>query len=124
MSRPGSMQINRPLGGKTVTLELTDHATGVQFVTAELTLEDLARALLGSASVPCLVTTRGLELLGKRLETKTVPVPLNGDTPPDELLASYEVDGWRGNTADLTNRNKRENGAAMVTFTRYVPDLT
>lgn len=124
MSRPGSVQINRPLGGKTVTLELTDHATGVQFVSAELTLEELARALLNNTSVPCLITTRGLELLGQRLETKTVPIPLGGDTPPDVLLASHEVDGWRGNAEDLTNRNKRENGSAMVGFTRYVPDHT
>lgn len=74
-TRKGNVHITRPLGGRTVILELTDIDTGVQFASAEVNLEDFARALLSATSVPSLITTRGLSILQENDEATPVRTP-------------------------------------------------
>lgn len=134
----GTIRISRTSsnrGPDTIRIYLEDTISGAQFVTAELTPHDLAMALTGMGDTPCTFEVRGLRVLGKQREVKTekVPVPdgwlFAKDGPTStELLAPFEVDGWRARLGDLTNHHRCTTldgaPAYSVTFTRHVDPET
>jgi hypothetical protein len=118
---------------------LTDEASGVQFAQVRLTTEEFGQLMRGRGAADCPTEVRGLDLLGKRRESKSEVVEFAIDrlksdwqggnhslTAPAKkyakgVLAPFEVDGWEARMSDLTNHHRRvgQNGVE-VTFVRYV----
>jgi hypothetical protein len=122
----GNMPIPRP-----VYIELTDSASGAQFAKAEVSLEDFAAAVLGHHLINCEFEVYPETPFGLVTETKTEiiePRPERAGTEEGraslaaELLAPYEVHGWKGRTSDLFNSHNwtREGNGVRVVFSRYV----
>lgn len=114
-----------------IELSLEDDAAGVTFVKAVLTLEDFAKALTGQGYIDTIITPRGLDLVGTIRQTKTefVPGVTNWDVRQNsdilkEMVAPFEVDGWKARMSDLTNYHHSQvvNGVKghNTVFTRNV----
>jgi len=118
-------------------MEIEDATSGVRFVELEIGMEDFAFFLTGLHGIAADCTLRGLEYVGKTLENKTenidepMDMPSKVDDDPEffeDLLSSYEVDGWVATVSDLFNhhnRDFRDEGTLRkpyykVSFHRYV----
>lgn len=119
--------------GHIIAIEITDSASHVAFAEIEMTCEDFAKAVTGMDGMTGDLTTRRLDLVGKRREHKRELVPFDGRcaTGPmtDEeraALAPFQVDGWKARLDDLRNGHRRtrhgDGWAHRVSFVRYVED--
>lgn len=112
-----------------VSIRVQDEASRVQFLLVDLSLEDFARAVTAMHVSGASAEIRGLDLVGLRHEIKHEVVPFDcygGDydaraARASAALRAYEVDGWRGDVADLFNghRTVRDEGQ-LVAFHRHV----
>jgi len=128
----GGLTISRPSGNLDfayIEIRVNDELSGSQFVSVRVPLAEFAEALTGLAHVDCEFDLRP-DLVGMRRENKEEFVP--GGIPytareaqqkiiAAELLAPFEIDGWKGREADLFNHHRRNSCGARVTFVRYVP---
>lgn len=70
----GSITISRPSsdGRKYIQIEIKDEGSRIKFVTVKVKLSDFAEALTGLSYMPCRFNTRGLDIIGKVKEAKTI----------------------------------------------------
>ena len=129
----GKITISRPVGHniEVITIDIEDESSGVSFLSVQVGYANFTKALTGQAYIPCEFEIRGLEVIGKRRETKTehVFVPDGSHETRDKraynAVKQYEKDGWKGRREDALNFNKRKEADAggawyEVTFTRHV----
>jgi hypothetical protein len=122
----GALTISRPRPGTTATISIRDESSYLNFVTVEVDLKDFAEALLGLSEVDCTFELRNVESVGKVRETKDVIIQVTyayklSKEEIADLVAPYEVDGWRvHNRSDLTNHHRRSGDGQRVTFIRFV----
>lgn len=129
----GQLSIMRVSGDtQYIEITITDDASGVEFVTAKLTLEAFAKAITGLSFTDCEIKTRNLDLVGKQREHKSELIPCNGwnlskrDKEVFEyecqlILGPYEIDGWIGSRYDMGNsKNYVKDEFVKVSFVRYV----
>ena len=79
MKLKGKLTISRQQGGgkdDRICISIVDEDAAVEFVEAELTLEQYALAITGLGRVECDVEVRGLDKVGKRMELDTLIFPL------------------------------------------------
>jgi hypothetical protein len=126
----------------TFRLGFQDVASGVHFLSIDISPGDLMCALTGRGT-ECEMEVRWLELIGLKSEHKTELVQFDQfakglrqerkgrddvDRSPtvDKALAPFEVDGWVGSSSDLFNGHNRDHkkGAQRVRFYRYVDPTT
>jgi hypothetical protein len=91
-----------------VQIMLTDQGSRIAFAEVTLTLEEFASALFGMSYTHCLTEVSGLDKLGKIHEHKIENIPgLGYDTWAQryEMIAPYEVDGWKADSYDLKSLN-------------------
>ena len=114
--------ISRPQGrdGTDVCIQITDELSQVQFATVYMTHEQFSVAL-GSSVGHGEFDLRGAHLVGMTVEHKTEVVPFSHGEDKAEALASFEVDGWKGDRPDLGNMHKRAGDGFKVMFRRHVP---
>lgn len=127
---PGSIRMCRYHGTETgVHIELLDEASGTIVTSVYLTTADFGSAVTGMTA-PCRFEMVS-QVVGKVREVKDEIVPVKGkphysltDADKDELLAPFEVDGWKGSRYDLGNSHRlvgaHENRSYKVGFVRYV----
>lgn len=129
-----SRYLNSPENSPQFRVDITDVSSGITFFRGEFFWKDFAESVTGSEGEIEYVLN-GVELVGKKLEVKTVNVPIKfehmisyhwiaDERYYDEILSPYEVDGWKGSSYDLSNsRNyiREEKGSTcIVSFSRYV----
>lgn len=94
---------------ETFRIEVRDRDARIVFLEIEMDPGDITRALSGRGDLPATLTIRGLDLIGTRAENKMeiIPVPVeylyNWKGQEPEILAPYEVDGWKALPEDLRN---------------------
>ena len=129
----GKITISRPVGHniEVITIDIEDESSGVSFLSVLVGYADFAKALTGQGYIPCEFEIRGLELIGKRRETKTEHVfVLDGsyetrDKRACNAVEQYEKDDWKGCREDTLNFHRRKETESdgawyAVTFTRHV----
>jgi hypothetical protein len=107
-----------------------DEASRVLIASVSMTGDQFAKAVTGAYMSDVPVEYGNMELVGKKLETKTELLPLahadfrNPYSPTDEelaaFLAPYEVDGWIGSRDDVMNYHRRVGDSVNVLFRRHV----
>lgn len=118
--------------GQYMEIRIADSSSRTEFVTAKLSMENFAKAIVGLAHTECEIETQRLDLVGKKREHKTEMVACNGwelksekktlfNAQCDVILAPYEVDGWIGSRYDMGNsKNYIGDDYVKVSFVRYV----
>lgn len=114
--------ISRPRGGGIdyVQIEIVDAASHCIAASVKVGLTDFAEALFGLYGVVGMV---------REHKTEIVTLPRHYAWEQREVAARaavgpFEVDGWKGQWADLLNHHNRQPGAEpkyRVRFERYVP---
>lgn len=97
----------------TIHISIEDELSSIEFVRAEMSLEDFAKAITGQGLMPVEFELRGLKNVGKRLETKTELVYISSspeevsssDQAIREAISEYETDGWIGRDSDAKNHH-------------------
>jgi hypothetical protein len=118
-------------------LSVTDERSRTQILDVDLTYEQFSMLLTGRY-LDGIPAEWSAEKLGRRREGKSVLIPYPKALPHvswdnerkpehDEALAPYEVDGWVGCAADLTNFHRAcENDDGVecrrVAFTRWIEE--
>jgi hypothetical protein len=101
-------------------------------IEGEANSENFAYAITQSGHIPCNLTLRNIENVGKRREIKEERVPFR----PTEKYGSraernaklaalkpFEIDGWKGDIGKLGNWHYGDStNGYNVTFTRFVED--
>ena len=114
-----------------IHIRLEDDLSGVEFLSIEMSLENLANLITGMGYLDCEFQLRGLDKVGLTREHKIEIIELPDDFRSYEkdveekitnILQYYEVDGWIGRRSDVTNGHNRAKGknAQSVSFTRRV----
>ena len=108
---------------------LEDESSGIQFADVHIGLEEFSKAITGLGSRPCEIEVRGLDLVGKKLETKihTVIFPIERTTKmTEDVFSRFEQDGWEARRSDIDNHHNRIwtdglwNEKFRIVFQRYV----
>lgn len=104
MKIPGKLTISRIYGGlrdNTIEVRMQDPLSVTEFVTAELSLEDFAKAVTGQGFVDCTLELHGLDRVGKKRETKPLEFTFVSNRnykgvreEAKELCQSFADDGW------------------------------
>lgn len=112
-----------------VSIELGDRNSGKMVAKVKMSMENLAKALLGQGAIDCVITApNNYETLGKKREVKREVIPDISDAPyGDDEFKAYmkdkvkhlEVDGWEYINEGLNSHRRKCNGYA-VAFVRYV----
>lgn len=110
--------------GEAIHIRLEDDSSHIAFLDVYLSLEDFAKTLTNSY-MDCEYELRGIQNVGKKLETKTENVPLNDpymttDEARLEALKPFEVDGWKARESDISNHHRYQKDSISVTFSRFV----
>lgn len=117
-----------------IHIELIDKTSGLLVAEATMALNDFAECITGLGHAPCWIRRfNDSGLVGKTREHKIIPVKFPKrlwekskkdftEADFEELLESYEVDGWKASHDDLFNHHKRNYTTlcANVLFVRYV----
>lgn len=113
-------------------LTITDESSRIQFVYLKMTPDEFARMISARVTTDLECEVRGIDGVGKVREIKTERVPFTNlywDTEDKRRIAArqalepFEVDGWKGRSADLFNAHrsyKSNSGFQLVTFERLV----
>jgi hypothetical protein len=130
----GSISIKHPHfsdGRQLIHIELIDEKSACPAIEVHLGLADFADALTGRGLVECDFDFNNSGVIGMVYEHKEELVPIpemlfrDDDKRIAEVLAPFEVDGWKGRTRDLVNHHchsrKGTQNYASVVFTRHVP---
>ena len=96
-------------------IRIEDDSSRVHFLEAQLGVEDFMLALAGRGYLDCEFDLRGVENVGRVLETKQEFVFVeDGDYDLLEYrariaIAPFEVDGWVGCDQDAMNHHRQNN---------------
>lgn len=117
-------------------IQIEDDSSRIHFLEARLGVEDFMRALAGRGYIDCEFELRGVENVGKILETKQENVFVeDGDYAPLEwrvrcAVERFEINGWTGRNRDAMNHHRanrkipcpegKEGVWYAVTFHRHV----
>jgi len=101
-------------GSEFVEIRVEDELSGATFAEIRVGLAEFARAL-AARRVECAFRLRGMDIVGRRHEHKTVDIrhPCPGDHAHErdgllrEAVAPHEVDGWVGDIDDFRNMHNR-----------------
>ena len=116
-----------------MTIEVIDEKSGTQVIDIKASIADFAHCLFGHRMMPCefKLTSKVVGLIRER-KTIEIPLPKSAyDEKKDkknyqEVLKSYEKQGWKGRVEDMENGHNRfmKNGemCARVVFTRFVKE--
>lgn len=112
-----------------IGIQVEDEDSGVRFLEIEMNAEQFGNAITGQGNTECEFELRGTQYVGMISQNKTELIPL-GDKEyivksaarKAELLAPYEVDGWKGRERDLENHHNYDNktNSIRVSFDRFV----
>lgn len=111
-----------------IAITLKDKLSGNVVVTAEVSLNDFAETLTGTAFVPATlyVEDEVIETVGKKREIKQVHIPMGLYTTRKDFRKQIkenakkeEIDGWVLRDEDY-NSKRMLNGTYLCTFIRYV----
>lgn len=106
MKLTGSFGVSRRSDG-VICIHVRDEESSTEFVEIKCSPEDFANAVTGLHGSPCTLDIRGLEKLGKTMETKEVYLESPGDEwlftkwdrlprkVKQDILDPLEVDGWK-----------------------------
>lgn len=107
-----------------VSIRCEDKVSGITFIEIQMTVEQFGKMLHAPTLADCTVILRGTDKLGWAHESKVehVVAPYSvKNADKDEILAPFEVDGWRARRSDLGNGHRRRGNGFAVVFTRLVP---
>jgi len=108
---------------------LEDESSCIQFADVHIGLEEFSKAITGLGACPCEIEVRGLDLVGKKLETKicTVSFPTERTVEmTEDVFKMFEFDGWEARRSDMNNSHNRmwidtvDLEKFRITFQRYV----
>ena len=122
------LSINRPSNGG-ISIRIGDELSGIEFIDANISLEEFAEAVTGLACRPMTAEVRGLEFVGKKrvTENRSIVCPL--DTYDKKVLEQWLVDnaqeeGWMVNTylGRQSSVCRDEDGKIILNYsvTKYV----
>ena len=114
--------------GEWVEITIKDETSLIEFLEVKVSFENFAKLITGLSYIDCNFQTRGLGLVGKQREHKTVIVACDGwslkrdnEEAINAVLAPYEIDGWIGRQYDLKNsKNYVGHEGVKVLFERWV----
>lgn len=104
---PGKLTISRVHSNREpdyIEVRLCDDDAAIEVATAKLSLAHFAAAVTGLGHVDCEIETRGMEHVGKKLETDTLELPMLPDSNRgDKEAAIAAAKRWcpQGWTPDL-----------------------
>lgn len=109
-----------------IHIRIEDDTSHIAFLDVYLSLENFSKVLT-SSHVDCKFELRGVQNVGKKLETKTEIVPLANpymttDEARKEALKPFEVDGWKARVSDISNHHRYQKESVSVTFSRFVEE--
>ena len=124
----GKITISRTTGrkiGNTIRIIMEDDSSSINFLEAEMSMEDFTLALMGKGYIDCTFELNGIQNIGKILETKTELVPLYNparttDEEREAALIPFEVDGWAARRSDIKNHHRFQKDTVSVSFSRFV----
>lgn len=126
----GKLTISRASNDR-VYMRLVDEKAAVQFVSAELSLEDFARAVTGEAFILCVLAVKDLHKVGKRVlikrETVTAPLLQGTESYRAWLQDNYDPNGWEiDDKLNSQGSIVKSSKGAVLTFTKrkWVPEKT
>ncbi len=96
-------------------IRIEDDNSRIHFLEARLSIEDFTLALTGRGYIDCVFELRGVEHVGKILETKQEHVFVeDGDFGQREnrvrvAIAPFEIKGWTGHDRDAMNHHRQNN---------------
>jgi len=79
----GKIKISRPnygCGKEVICITVKDAEARVEFLEIEISYEDFTKALTGQANIPIQFEVRGLEFVGKKMESKKLEFVLEAST--------------------------------------------
>ena len=89
---------NYGCGKKVISIEVKDTSSRIRFLDIELSLEDFAECLMGLSEIDCSIKTRGLEHIGKTMETDTInfkmPSVVHDKNIAYKIAESKAPNGW------------------------------
>jgi hypothetical protein len=123
----GNISINRASDGM-VRIHVEDNASRITFATLTMTPEAFGNAVTNLSNQPVEMELRGLHVVGKTAEWKTLNLPHEHGYSKDahaewleNAVAGHEVDGWQADRGEGCNRHKEgKDGVYQVIFRRYV----
>ena len=116
-------------GADWIEVTLEDKSSGIQFAEVHISLEEFSKAITGLGALPCEIEVRGLDLIGKKLETKTCTVTFPAGRTAEmteDVFKMFEFDGWEARRSDMNNSHNRmwidtvDLEKFKITFQRYV----
>lgn len=110
-------------GEQYMKITVEDELSGIEFLSADMSLEDFAKALTGQGFMPTEYELRGLENIGKECQHKTVLMPHSFDASDediDEAIGKHEVDGWIGHREDYKNHHNWKDGKVQIRYNRWI----
>lgn len=133
MKLRGRITISRVSGSGDdfISIEVTDDASGVTIVDAQMSLEAFGKTVTGCGFTPCELRVGPLEKVGLKHEHKREEIQFNPfQSGPGALKAAaevcvpFEVDGWKARSTDALNSHNIVKGTkptkVRVTFDRWV----
>lgn len=121
----GRMVISRYSGNNDgILIKIQDESSRVGFLTIDVSFESFAK-ILTSFEQEIEYEVRGLDKLGKTLETKTEYIEYNRWDDDEgeyaEKIKEFEVDGWQSDESQpYKNIHRRSNGKVAQRFVRWV----
>lgn len=110
------------------SIQVTDKKSGLRVVEVQIRPEDIGN-FVSTLAAQCEILYDDSGKLGLRREIKEEPVnlpPSGAALETDEVLADYEVDGWKARRQDVTNPHRQfaKDGQwyATVLFERHVEE--
>jgi len=110
-----------------VSIRVEDELSRIEFVEIQMSHEEFGKALGSFACRPCAFDARGLDKIGRKMESKTLslPKPLGCKDRKEAVAASkkeaeqYEVDGWMADV-EGAYRIKQPSDCLKMMFRRWV----
>ena len=132
MKIEAAITISRIHGGiddKRISIEIRDKASGIQFVDAEMSLEDFAACITGLGYCSLDAEVRGLQYVGKQAVTESRRIEYTGPKTHDRkkladwLVLKAKEDGWLVNSylnSQGSVVNEGEKTFLNYSVTKYV----
>ena len=127
MKIPVRIHVGRGSDGL-IRFYIVDDNANISFCEVIMTPTEFAEAFTG-LSTKAVADVRGLNMVGKIREHKSVRLPLaelestgfaNRTEDAKRFLKPYEVDGWQGSAVDVNNHHNRSGDSVTVGFERWV----
>ena len=97
----GKLTISRPTYGnekRKISISVKDVNSRIRFLSVEIDLDKFSECLTGLSEVDCTIETRGLDKVGKELETRSfefeIPQGSNRVELAKKIASLVSPDGW------------------------------